>query len=562
MTLENANGLSDRPDETQLSEEPESRSTEQTGLLEQQRNNAATASQYTLPNEHKCGQEVCNHGTTSPKARHRAIGNSLPSYLGTASPGGPSAVGDDVSMLDGRPGRSASILSGGVSRAFDSLGIPRPRFKRSTTKELARRHGVHASWAMYLTYYLPLAQWLPQYRFHHLRGDLTAALTVSSFYIPMSLSLASNLAHVPPIQGLYAFIFNPLVYAVLGTCPLMVVGPEAAGSLLTGGVVKEAINAGTHGEHQGQKHAQIAGMVTGLAGAFIFVAGICRLGFLDGVLSRPFLRGFISAIGITILIDQLIPEMGLDTAAARSTTAAHGSSLDKIIFLFRHSADAHRLTCAVAFSTIFIVLVLREIKRRLQPRKPWVAFIPDRFLVVVLSAVFAWAEDWESQGLDLMGDIRSKGKPFAAHWPFDESNFKHVENAFSTAFIIALLGFFESSVAAKSLDRSPPSSSSLERRESDDRDAPPDDKFDGIRGMNLSTNRELVALGVANLLGGLFMALPAFGGYGRSKVNASTGGKTPMSNVFIALITLICIIWLLPYFYYIPVSSNLLLHRP
>lgn len=369
---------------------------------------------------------------------------------------------------------------------------------------------------------------------------------MASFYIPMALSLATNLGHVPPINGLYSFVFNPLIYAVLGTCPQMVVGPEAAGSLLTGSVVKEAINAGTHRDDDGTKNAEVAGMVTGLAGGFIFMAGICRLGFLDGVLSRPFLRGFISAIGIVILVDQLIPEMGLDKVAAGSEAAQHGSSLDKILFLFRHSNEAHKLTCAVSFSTIAIVMVLRELKRRLQPRMAWVAYVPDRFVVVVLGAVFAWKFDWEGQGLPILGDIRSQGRPFRAHFPFDEHNFNHVNDAFSTAFIISLLGFFESSVAAKSLGSGP-------SKDKDGEDV-------GIKDMNLSANRELVALGVANLFGGLFMALPAFGGYGRSKVNASTGGKTPMSSIFLSIITLVCIFFLLPYFYYIPVSLAALTH--
>lgn len=378
---------------------------------------------------------------------------------------------------------------------------------------------------------------------------------MASFYIPIAVSLASNLAHIPPINGLYTFVFNPLIYALLGTCPQMVVGPEAAGSLLTGSVVKEAINRGTHGEHDDLKHAQVAGMVTGLAGGFIFIAGLCRLGFLDGVLSRPFLRGFISAIGIVILVDQLIPEMGLDGPASHSQAASHGSSLDKILFLFRHGSETHKLTTIVSFSTIAIVLTLRELKRRLEPRWGWVAYIPDRCLVVVLSAVFAWKFDWESQGLKVMGDIRSQGRPFKVHFPFDEGNFHHITDAFSTAFIISLLGFFESCVAAKSLGngsggprrRRRRTSSKGQQQETEERD-------EGLKDMPLSANRELVALGVANLLGGLFMALPGFGGYGRSKVNASTGGKTPMSSVFLAIITGICIIWLLPYFYYIPVS--------
>jgi MFS superfamily sulfate permease-like transporter len=378
---------------------------------------------------------------------------------------------------------------------------------------------------------------------------------MASFYIPMALSYASNLGHIPPINGLYSFVFNPFIYALLGTCPQMVVGPEAAGSLLTGGVVREAINSGHHRDHESLKNAQVAGMVTGLAGAIILAAGLCRLGFLDSVLSRPFLRGFISAIGIVIIVDQLIPEMGLDTAAAHSERGSHGSSLDKILFLKDHSSEAHKLTCAVSFGTIAIVLVLRELKRRLQPRMSWVAYVPDRFIVVVLSAVFAWRFEWEKQGLEILGDIRSKGKPFEAEFPFAAHNFKHVNDAFSTAFIIALLGFFESSVAAKSLGVNTGKTRKVKKQDGEEVE-----QTEGLKNVTVSANRELVALGVANLVGGIFMSLPAFGGYGRSKVNSSTGGKTPMSSVFLSLITVICILFLLPYFYYIPVSPKSLVY--
>lgn len=402
----------------------------------------------------------------------------------------------------------------------------------------------------YLLYYLPITNWIRQYKWSYIRGDLIAALTMASFYIPMALSYASNLGHIPPINGLYSFVVNPLIYAVFGTCPQMVVGPEAAGSLLTGGVVKEAIKQGRHKDHEGLKNAHVAGMVTGLAGAIILAAGLCRLGFLDSVLSRPFLRGFISAIGTVILVDQLIPEMGLDTAAAHSASAAHGSSLDKLLFLFRHAHEAHKLTCAVAFSTIAIVLVLREIKRRLQPRMGWIAYFPDRFLVVVFSAVLAWRYSWDKQGLDILGDIRSKGRPFQPEFPFAGENFHHVDDAFGTSFVIALLGFFESSVAAKSLGASTSKPKRVKRDDGKEELEEPD----GIKNVTISPNRELVALGVANLIGGVFMALPAFGGYGRSKVNVSTGGLTPMSSVFLSLITVFCVLFLLPYFYYIPVS--------
>ena len=157
-----------------------------------------------------------------------------------------------------------------------------------------------------------------------------------------------------------------------------------------------------------------------------------------------------------------------------------------------------------------LLISSREGKKRLQPRYPSVAYFPDRFLVVVLSAILTWQLRWDLKGLEVLGEVKSTttGNPFPFHWPFQISHMKHVREAMGTSFLIALLGFFESSVAAKSLGEG--------------------EGKDGIQGIALSANRELVALGVANLVGGCFSALPAFGGYGRSKVNASTGGKTPM----------------------------------
>ncbi|EOD50472.1 putative sulfate transporter protein [Neofusicoccum parvum UCRNP2] len=406
--------------------------------------------------------------------------------------------GDDT---DNTPGAATPLLGDSVT---DGLLGGHGKHS-STTSWLADMHGIRNKKMMYLAYYVPIFNWFPQYKLHHLRGDLVAAITMASFYIPMSLSYASNLGHIPPVNGLYSFFINPLIYAILGTAPMMVVGPEAPGSLLTGEVVRENIRKGKAGDDEAELNAEIAGITTFFAGFVILLGGLFRLGFLDNVLSRPFLRGFISAIGVVIFIDQLIPQLGIARLAEGPQGVSHASAVEKLIFIIKHIGQAHKLTCA--------------------------AYIPDRFVVVVLSVILTWQLRWDEQGLAILGDVNTAGGHlFKVHFPFDTSHLKYASDAFETAFVIALLGFFESSVAAKSLPHAK----------------------DGIKNYNTSTNRELVALGVANVTGGLFMALPAFGGYGRSKVNYSTGGRTPMSNVFLSLITLMCLLFLLPYFYYLP----------
>ncbi|OJD29320.1 sulfate transporter [Diplodia corticola] len=431
--------------------------------------------------------------------------------------------GDDTANT---PGAATPLLGDAVAD-----GLLSGQGKHNTTSWLAEMHGIRNRKMMYLAYYVPIFNWIPQYKLSYLRGDLIAAVTMASFYIPMSLSYASNLGHIPPINGLYSFFINPLIYSILGTAPMMVVGPEAPGSLLTGEVVRENIRRGASGDDDAELNAQIAGITTSIAGLVILLGGLFRLGFLDNVLSRPFLRGFISAIGVVIFIDQLIPQLGIARLADGPQGVQHGSAVEKLIFIVRHVGQAHGLTSAISLGAFVIIMFFREMKRRLQPRYPGVAFIPDRFAVVVLSVVLTWWYRWDQHGLAILGNVNAAGGGlFKVHFPFDFSHLKYASSAFETAFTIALLGFFESSVAAKSL---PPAK-------------------DGLQRVNTSTNRELVALGIANVTGGLFMALPAFGGYGRSKVNASTGGRTPMSSVFLSLITLLCLLFLLPYFYYLP----------
>ena len=95
-----------------------------------------------------------------------------------------------------------------------------------------------------------------------------------------------------------------------------------------------------------------------MEGAEIVFAGLVRIGFLDSVLSRPFLRGFISAIGFVILVDQSIQQTGL-SGAARDAGVSHGSSVEKLNFIFRNINRAHKLTFLLSLTSFTVILVCR-----------------------------------------------------------------------------------------------------------------------------------------------------------------------------------------------------------
>lgn len=407
-------------------------------------------------------------------------------------------------------------------------------FTRRASFVAGRRYGMTLPWAAdaevnrnrvrYTAYYLPFLTWLPQYRWRWLHKDALAALTVASLYIPMCFSFAI-LAQVDPISGLYAFIIHPLIYAFLGSCPQMVVGPEATGSLLVGSILRQIQS--TTGDEQNVA-AEISGVTTAIAGAMLLAMGLGRIGFVDSMLSRPFMQGFISAVGFVLIVEQAIPELGL-TEAIRDAGVNHSSSVVKLGWIVTHLSSSHGLTAAMAMSTLAFILLFRVAQRLLRSRYPSIALMPDRLLAILVTTIVTWKLRLDQRGLDVLGALETKGSSMPYfYWPL--TDWSKVELVFTTSFLAALFGFFESCVTARSLR---PEKSELQNT-------------------SLSANRELIALGTANLVGGCFTTLPAFGGFGRSKLNVQAGGTTPMCSIFLSMITLLCVFFILPGLYYVP----------
>lgn len=195
-----------------------------------------------------------------------------------------------------------------------------------------------------------LPDWIVNYRLSFLKADFVGAITVASLYIPLCFSFA-GIGQVPPSSSLYAFVFHPLIYALLGSSPLMIVGPEATGSLLVGTVVKRL-----DGLENPESNAAISGIATALAGLMLLGAGAARLGFIDSTLSPPLMKGFIGGVGITLIIEQAIPGLGLHVLE-QQTGIGDQSPSTKLIFLITHLSHTHRLSAIFSISSLVLVLV-------------------------------------------------------------------------------------------------------------------------------------------------------------------------------------------------------------
>lgn len=419
------------------------------------------------------------------------------------------------------PSRKDSFSSPIVAGRRYRMAIPWATADHESLLKTEETRNRYRWWA----YYMPFLTWLPQYEVQWLRDDLLAALTVSSLYVPMCFSFAI-IAQVDPISGLYAFIIHPLVYAFLGSCPQMIVGPEATGSLLVGSVVRQIQNAA--GDDDSYVNAEISGVTTALAGTLLLIAGISRIGFVDSMLNRPFMQGFISGVGFVLVIEQAIPELGLKQLS-RELGYSRSSAMMKVYFILTNIEKTHILTAILAFSTLAFILVFRATQRALRSKYPSIALMPDRLLAIAVTTILTWKLGLDQRGVEILGALGTSGPKWPEfNFPFDK--FAYIELVFTTSFLAALLGFFESSVTARSIK--------------------PEKNV--LQNTPLSANRELIALGTANVLGGCFTTLPAFGGFGRSKLNVQAGGTTPMASILLSVISLLCVFFILPGLYYVP----------
>lgn len=379
----------------------------------------------------------------------------------------------------------------------------------------------HLEWSDILPYYLPFLSWIGKYNLRYFVGDLIGGLTLVFFQLPLSLSYATTLAHVPVISGLYSLGIAPFVYLVFGSVPQMIVGPEAPISLVVGQAIEPLLH------HMKKKHLDpldYVSVITFLSGASLLGFGIGRLGFLDNVLSGSLLKGFIAGVGVVMNINSLIIILGMEKLMKEisddpSQMDIH-SPFDKVMFLIKNASQFDPLSAKIGAVGFLIIMLCRIVKKR--TKKSIVVLFPEIMIVVSGATILCQYFRWDLDGVDIIGKVKDKSS-LTLYNPL--SLWKLIKQLGTSGFLCAMLGFFESTTASKSLGT----------------------RFD----LPISTNRELVALGSLNVIGSIFGALPAFGGYGRSKINAISA-KTTMSGAIMGILTLLTIQFLLGYLYFVP----------
>jgi high affinity sulfate transporter 1 len=337
---------------------------------------------------------------------------------------------------------------------------------------------------------VPAARWIAAYRRESLLPDVLAGLTTSAVVIPKAMAFAT-IAGLAPQVGLYTAFVPLIVYAVLGSSVNLSVSTTTTIAILSAAALQEL---GT--SHPELGAATATATLAALVGALLLFARVLRLGFVASFISDPVLTGFKAGIGLVIVVDQLPKLLGIHiekTGFFRDLFAMAGEF-----------GSVSVPTVAVAGASFAAIAVLHAVL----PRAP----AP---LLVVAAAIAASALlGLDAGGVATVGGIPS-GLPalalpqqglFGVLWP--------------AAAGIALMSFTESIAAARA--------------------------FRAGGTARIDADQELLGLGAANLLGGLFGAMPAGGGTSQTAVNASSGARSQVSGLVAAATALATMLFLAP----------------
>jgi SulP family sulfate permease len=358
----------------------------------------------------------------------------------------------------------------------------------------------HRAWTA-LQSALYITEWLPGYTTDTLQRDAVAGLTVGVMLIPQSMAYAV-IAGVPPIYGLYAGLVPLLVYPLFGTSRQMALGPVAIDMLIVAASLGALAQAGT------ERYVVLAVLLTAMVGVLQMAMGVMQLGFVANLLSRPVIAGLTAAAALIISTSQFGNLLGVELGRSQYVHVLLWEAV-------QHVDETHLLTLGVGAACIALLLAL--------PR--WAPLVPAALVVVVAATLASWGFELDERGVEVIGSIPT-GLPGPEVWASSLSNLNALLPA---AVTLALVQFMKN----VSLGR----------------------VFASRHGYTIDANRELIGMGASNVLGSLFQSIPTSGSFSRSAVNDQAGAKSPLANVFAAVVIGLTLLFLTPLFYYLPVPA-------
>jgi sulfate permease, SulP family len=320
-----------------------------------------------------------------------------------------------------------------------------------------------------------------------LRGDVLAGLTVAAYLVPQVMAYGS-LAGLQPVAGLWAILPAMAVYALLGSSRQVSVGPESTTALMT------AVAIGPLAAGDPARYAALAATLAVVVGLLCVLAWVSRLGFVADLLSKPILVGYLAGVAVVMIVSQLSKVTGVPVDG-------DGFFGEMASFLGR-IGQTHTATAVFAAAVLVFLFVVQRLFRAL----------PAPLLAVLLATAAVMMFGLDRYGIDVVGSVPA-GLPRPVL-----PNFADIRDLLLPAVGILLVGYTDNILTGRA--------------------------FAARGGYEVDANRELLALGVANVGAGLLRGFPVSSSGSRTALGVAAGSRTQLFSV-VALVCVLAVLLLL-----------------
>ncbi len=324
--------------------------------------------------------------------------------------------------------------------------------------------------------------------------DIIAGIIVAIIALPLSIALALA-SGVGPEQGIYTAIIAGFLISFFGGSRVQIAGPPAAFATIVAGIVAS----------KGMDGLILA---TVLAGIFLVLMGLLRLGNLIKYIPYTITTGFTAGIAVTIAIGQVKDFLGLTYPAGTTTI----ETMEKLEAVIKNITSINWQAVIVGIVCLAILIIWPYINKT----------IPGSLLAVIAGICMV---QFLHMNVNTIGDLYEiSNKLPVFHLP--SFTFGDIRDIMSDALTIAILAAIESLLSCVVAD--------------------------SMINSKHRSNMELIAQGIGNVGSALFGGIPATGAIARTAANIKNGGRTPIAGMVHALTLVLILVVLMPYAALIP----------
>ncbi|KAF7563375.1 hypothetical protein G7046_g733 [Stylonectria norvegica] len=385
-------------------------------------------------------------------------------------------------------------------------------WNRVARLSLSGAKALPAGSAQYAVEKFPIIGWLPKYNARWILNDVIAGLTIGLMLIPQGLSYA-KIAEIPVEYGLMSSWLPAVLYTFMGTSKDLSTGPTSLIGLLT--------SENVHALQDRWTPSEIASATAMMMGIYGMIMGFLKLGFLLEFISLPILNGFITAIAITIILNQMDSLLGEPNVGDGTATQIHD--------IFDQLPDANGWACLIGFTGILFLTVLDKSGARWGKKYKivWLLSITRAFLTLVLFTGVSYAVNKNRGSDNYLFDV------VKVHANGQEAPKMPRSDLIPEVAGRSIAVFIGAAIEHTAIARA----------------------FAVKNGYTTDQSQELCYFGITNFFNSFFHAMGVGGAMSRTAVNSACNVKSPLSGVVTMAVVLVCVYELVGTLYWIPKAT-------